>query len=149
MPGASSRTTGSATRWNSFQPLFIRHGSVQPLSVTTGLYGRPFGGASGGWVAGLVCTGASGSEAACTRLTAAAPSTAAPAPARKSLLVLIVIVPSRASSVPAAGLRDRRRRHPPRGARPAAGPGNRRPEIGLGQPVVARRVHRRVDGEHL
>ena len=36
MPGASSRTTGSATRWNSFQSPFMRQGSVQPLSVTTG-----------------------------------------------------------------------------------------------------------------
>ena len=30
MPGASCRRTGSATRWNSFQPLFMRHGSDQP-----------------------------------------------------------------------------------------------------------------------
>ena len=37
MPGAISRTTGSATRWNSFTPLFMRQGSVQPFSVTTGL----------------------------------------------------------------------------------------------------------------
>ena len=37
MPGASSRRTGSATRWNSFQPLFMRQGSDQPFSVTTGL----------------------------------------------------------------------------------------------------------------
>ena len=37
MPGASWRRTGSATRWNSFQPLFMRHGSDQPFSVTTGL----------------------------------------------------------------------------------------------------------------
>ena len=33
MPGAISRTTGSATRWNSFQSPFCRQGSVQPLSV--------------------------------------------------------------------------------------------------------------------
>ena len=37
MPGAISRTTGSATRWNSFTPSFMRHGRVQPFSVTTGL----------------------------------------------------------------------------------------------------------------
>jgi len=36
MPSANSRTTGSATRWNSFQVAVIRHGSVQPFSVTTG-----------------------------------------------------------------------------------------------------------------
>ena len=36
-PGDTSRTTGSATRWNSFTPWFMRQGSVQPLSVTTGL----------------------------------------------------------------------------------------------------------------
>src|ERR671922_62744 len=28
MPGAISRTTGSATRWNSFHSPFIRHGSA-------------------------------------------------------------------------------------------------------------------------
>ena len=37
MPGANSRTTGSATRWNSLTPSFMRQGSVQPFSVTTGL----------------------------------------------------------------------------------------------------------------
>jgi hypothetical protein len=37
MPGAISAHDGSATRWNSFQPLFMRQGSDQPLSVTTGL----------------------------------------------------------------------------------------------------------------
>jgi len=78
MPGAISRTTGSATRWNSLTPAFMRHGSVQPFSVTTGLYGRPFGGASGGCVAALPCVGASGSDAAPTRVTAA-PVIAAPA----------------------------------------------------------------------
>ena len=36
MPGLSSRTTGSATRWNSFQSPRMRHGNVQPFSVTTG-----------------------------------------------------------------------------------------------------------------
>jgi len=53
MPGAISRTTGSATRWNSFTPSRMRQGAVQPFSVTTGWYGRPLGGASGGWVAAL------------------------------------------------------------------------------------------------
>ena len=37
MPGAISRTTGSATRWNSLTPSFMRQGSDQPLRVTTGL----------------------------------------------------------------------------------------------------------------
>ena len=41
MPGASSRSTGSATRWNSLTPWFMRQGRVQPLSVTTGREGRP------------------------------------------------------------------------------------------------------------
>lgn len=36
MPGAISRCTGSAIRWNSFHPSFVRHGRVQPFSVTTG-----------------------------------------------------------------------------------------------------------------
>jgi hypothetical protein len=37
MPGAISRTTGSAVRWNSFQPFFMRHGNDQPFSVVTGV----------------------------------------------------------------------------------------------------------------
>ena len=36
MPGAISRITGSAVRWNSLTPFFIRHGKVQPFNVTTG-----------------------------------------------------------------------------------------------------------------
>ncbi len=42
MPGAISRTTGSAIRWNSFQPFFIRHCSVKPFNAATGVHGwRP------------------------------------------------------------------------------------------------------------
>ena len=37
MPSPISRSTGSATRWNSFTPLFIRNGSDHPFRVTTGL----------------------------------------------------------------------------------------------------------------
>src|SRR5262245_5607975 len=84
MPGAISLTTGSATRWNSLTPSFMRHGSDHPLSVTTGLNGRPLGGGPGGSVAADDCDIASGSEAAPTRLTAAAPRKAAPA-RKKSL----------------------------------------------------------------
>ena len=62
MPGAISRTTGSATRWNSFQPSRIRHGSVQPFSVTTGLYGRPLAGGSGGCIAGDDCAALRGAS---------------------------------------------------------------------------------------
>src|SRR4051812_31326388 len=79
MPGAISRTTGSATRWNSLTLSFMRQGSVQPLSVTTGLYGRPLGGINGAIVAGDDCVAASGSEAAPARVTAVAPTMAAPA----------------------------------------------------------------------
>ena len=47
MPGANSRFTGSATRWNSFTPSSIFHGSVAPFGVTTGrvgpVRGRPVG----------------------------------------------------------------------------------------------------------
>jgi hypothetical protein len=50
------------------------------------LYGRPFGGASGGWVSGFCMIAGSGSAAIATRLTAvaatAAPAT--PAPLKKS-----------------------------------------------------------------
>ncbi len=37
MPGANSRFTGSAIRWNTFTPLSIFDGSELPLSVTTGV----------------------------------------------------------------------------------------------------------------
>src|SRR5688500_4263832 len=87
MPAASSRTTGSATRWNSFQPLFMRHGSVQPLIVTTGWYGRPAEGSSGGCVAAVVCIGASGTAPIAALLTAAAVTS--PAARRKLRLEFI------------------------------------------------------------
>jgi len=48
IPGANSRTHGSATRWNSLTPLFMRQGSDQPFRVMTGLNGRPLEGAGGG-----------------------------------------------------------------------------------------------------
>src|SRR5574339_420126 len=82
MPGAISRTTGSAIRWNSLTPLFTRQGRDQPLSVTTPLKWRPVFGTSGGCVVALSMTGASGSEAAPTRLTRPAPTRAA-APVKK------------------------------------------------------------------
>ena len=50
---------------NSLTPLFMRHGSVQPLRVTTGLYDRPELGTSGGMVVGLFWS--TGSEALPTR----------------------------------------------------------------------------------
>src|SRR4051794_18762434 len=93
MPGASSRTTGSATRWNSLTPLFMRQGRDQPLRVTTGLYGRPLGGTSGGIVAAEAWTGASGRDAAPALLTSDAPTMAAPAPVRKDLRDVICGVP--------------------------------------------------------
>ena len=64
MPGAISRVTGSATRWNSFQPSFMRHGSDQPFSVTTGWYAGPLDGNIGGCVEAVVMRGASGMAAA-------------------------------------------------------------------------------------
>src|SRR4051812_34552336 len=84
MPGASSRTTGSATRWNSLTPLFMRHGSDQPFRVTTGLYGRPIGGRGGGCVAAPFMLTASGKEAAPTRLTSPAPTANTPVFLKKS-----------------------------------------------------------------
>jgi hypothetical protein len=69
----------------------MRQGKVQPLSVTTGLYGRPELGGSGGCVLGDDCTAASGTEAAPALLTAAAPSTAALAVLRKLLRGFMVI----------------------------------------------------------
>ena len=57
----------------------MRQGSVQPFKVTTGLYGRPLGGARGGWVDALSIAGASGSDAAPARLTSPAPRATAPA----------------------------------------------------------------------
>src|SRR5450830_1766240 len=91
MPGAISRTTGSATRWNSFTPSFIRHGSVQPFSVTTGLYGRPFDGTNGACVAADDCIGASGSEAAPALVTMPAPIRVA-APVKKDLRSVMVVL---------------------------------------------------------
>jgi tRNA1(Val) A37 N6-methylase TrmN6 len=47
----------------------MRHGNVQPFSVTTGLYGWPVDGTSGGIVSGLVCDIGSGNAAIATLLT--------------------------------------------------------------------------------
>ncbi len=90
MPGAISRTTGSAIRWNSFQPSFMRHGALQPFSVTTGLNGRPSGGAAGGNVLACVMMAASGIAIALARDTRPAPSIVA-APVKKPLRETIVI----------------------------------------------------------
>src|SRR5471032_1441298 len=91
MPGASSRTTGSATRWNSLTLLFMRQGKDQPFRVTTGLNGRPFGGGGGVLVSAVLMLTASGKEAAPTRLTAAALRATAPAFMKKFLRVIIII----------------------------------------------------------
>ena len=64
----------------------MRQGSVQPLSVTTGLYGRPVLGTSGGIVSALVCMTGSGSAAIATLLTEAAAAAAVMAPAPPSIL---------------------------------------------------------------
>src|SRR5881396_2545782 len=61
----------------------MRQGRVQPLSVTTALYGRPVLGTSGGIVSGLVWITGSGSAAIATLLTLVA-AMAAPAPALPS-----------------------------------------------------------------
>src|SRR5277367_4468355 len=79
MPGAISRITGSATRWNSLTPLRMRHGSVQPFNVATALYGRPLGGESGGCMAAESVDTISGSAARALFATAVA-ATARPAP---------------------------------------------------------------------
>src|SRR5262245_4593642 len=85
MPGAVSRPTRAATRWDPFQSPFMRHGKVQPLSVTTGWYCGPLGGTSGGCMVLVVVVGASGMLAACTRpLTALALASTAAEP-RKPL----------------------------------------------------------------
>src|SRR6188508_1159546 len=82
MPGASWRRTGSAMRWNSFQPLLMRQGSDQPFSVTTGLYCGPVLGKSGGAISAVSRIGASGRDAAPTRDTIAAPKNPAALRAR-------------------------------------------------------------------
>src|SRR5574343_1160528 len=92
MPGAISRTTGSATRWNSLTPFFRRQGRDQPLRVTMGWNGRPSGGAGGGRVAAEVWMTASGSSAAPALLTAAAPRKVAPAALKKVLRLLMLVV---------------------------------------------------------
>src|SRR5512134_2461343 len=106
MPGAISRTTGSATKWNSLTPAFIRNGSVQPFSVTTGLYGRPApvtpAGRYGGCVSGPVWITGSGSEAIATLLTEAAPATAviALAPRMNSRREVIASSPVQCGAAP-------------------------------------------------
>ena len=62
----------------------MRHGALQPLSVTTGLNGRPVGGAGGGMVVGVVTICASGIEAAPALETSPAASTVV-APAKNVL----------------------------------------------------------------
>jgi hypothetical protein len=71
----------------------MRQGSDQPLSVTTGLYGRPFGGTSGGAISGVSRLGASGSDAAPARDTIAAPNSAAAEPPRNVLREVIGFLP--------------------------------------------------------
>src|SRR5690349_19462708 len=122
MPGAISRTTGSAIRWNSFHPFFIRHGSDQPFNVATGVYGRPLGGTSGGCVAVFSMIGASGSDAAPALLTNAAPSSAAPEPPRKFRRETMFIYPLNSSATP-VGLQVRMMASPaPAPAAFASGP---------------------------
>jgi hypothetical protein len=60
----------------------MRHGSDQPFKVTTPLNGRPVEGMIGACVWALFMMGASGSDAAPTRLTRPAPTIAA-APVKK------------------------------------------------------------------
>src|SRR5688500_8481094 len=137
IPGASCRRTGSATRWNSFQPAFMRQGSDHPFKVTTGLYGRPVLGTSGGAISAVSRIGASGSEAAPALETMAAPNSPA-AEARMNCLLLVM-------SVSPAGSRGRRRcssRHLHCSRR---APGERHLQIGFGKPELARRLDVAVD----
>src|SRR3989338_1166897 len=90
-PGDTSRTTGSATRWNSLTPSFMRQGKVQPLRVTTGLYGRPVVGTSGGAVSTDVWMTGSGKPASAERATAR-PATEAAAPAKNWRLELLFVM---------------------------------------------------------
>src|SRR3989344_5079347 len=71
----------------------MRQGSVQPLSVTTGLYGRPELGTKGAMVSGLDWYTGSGSAAIATRLTLAAATAppAMPANRKKSLLEFMLV----------------------------------------------------------
>src|SRR5690606_34453768 len=124
----------SATRWNSLTPWFIRHGSVQPFSVTTGQYGRPLEGESGGIVPGSVRTTGSGRAAIAafaTEAAATAPVTAV-APRKNSRREAIVgsLVPDLAVrgstatlqvvvSVPARGRQAARQRPAPASRGPA------------------------------
>ena len=135
MPGANSRSTGSAIRWNSFQPFFMRHGNDHPLSVATGMYGRPLDGARGGCIEAVAIVGASGSDAAPALLTSAAPSKAAPEPlikCRRDIMLLTF------------GFSGRRRLR--RGGEWRRVSGNRQTaaecllQIGLREPVVLQRV---------
>ena len=150
MPGASWRTTGSATRWNSFQPLFMRHGSVQPFSVTTGLYGRPFEGASGGCVVGL------GLRWALREPRPAPPCSPARRPAARRRMrggncLRVVIIACLPVQCPASR-RPRRWQSLPESVRhrcPATRPVSASSQIGLGDPEVAQRLDIGVDARDL
>ena len=69
----------------------MRQGNVHPLSVATGLYGRPSLGTSGGCIVAVFMVGASGTAAWATRLTAPAPSAAAEAP--RKFLRFVMLAP--------------------------------------------------------
>jgi len=76
----------------------MRHGKVQPLRVTTGLYGRPLEGSSGGMVSGLSWETISGSAAIATLLTeATAVAAAIEAPARKIWRRDVIINPEKSA----------------------------------------------------
>src|SRR5688572_22506859 len=63
----------------------MRQGQVQPLSVTTGLYGRPVEGTSGGMVSGLSWITGSGIAASAALLTAVADAAIAEPPMKLRL----------------------------------------------------------------
>src|SRR3569623_443565 len=138
MPGAISRTTGSATKWNSFTPSFMRHSSVQPFSVTTGLLGQPLDGISGGWGSALSMLTISGSAAWAAGLTVA--TAAAPPNLKKSRLEAIKILSVSAHRV------DRRGRDGSDCSFIRCA-GQCHPHVGIGEPEIALRldggVHRR------
>jgi hypothetical protein len=69
----------------------MRQGSDQPFSVTTGLYGRPVLGKSGGAISAVSRMGASGSDAAPARETSAAPKKPAADVLKNCLLELMSV----------------------------------------------------------
>src|SRR5512134_1633268 len=122
----------------------MRQGSVHPLRVTTGRYGRPLEGDNGGIVSGFCCETASGNAASAARPTDAAVTAPAITPApwknfRRGFTWDSLSMFGRSSQRPTGS----------RGSCAQIGPADQRHlKIGLCQPEVAQCVDVAVDARN-